>query len=315
MIIFLYTNYKNMDSYSKDVLKSVLQTFNDKPPSSANKTQLINRLKNVVCDGKVPTKECPPGKVLNPKTGRCINEKKAKLPVKSKSPVKSQSPVKSKSPVKSQSPVKPKSPVKSQSPVKPKSEKADKPSKKTFDKWFDVFLPIFDEGNSGCLRYTGINISFNGVTADTVTTFKLDPKDKIIHVDVDGELEHVQFSSKSTPRILDTIRYYSEDNSSNSESNYNNSASNSDKSESDAIYGAIQDIMYKLWDISNKDVKIQITSAPNESACGADEGTYGKDILRDAFGAFLNECCGIPKENIIIYEVDWETDKKKRIKW
>jgi hypothetical protein len=49
--------------------------LNPKTPDGVDVSEIMKIIKNV--EKKKKTTECPPGKVRNPKTGRCINEKKA----------------------------------------------------------------------------------------------------------------------------------------------------------------------------------------------------------------------------------------------
>ncbi len=268
-----------MQVYTKDTLIGVLKALNFKPTTSANKTQLITTLKSIVCDEKIPKKECPEGKVINPKTGRCINAPKSKP--------KTQPKLKSKSP----SP-KPKSPS-------PKAlEKAEKPSATTLKKWCKEFFDVLDEGNSGCLRYTTIYITLENILASSIPNYdeRNTNKLEIVNVDVEGELESINISVQRNNKLVKHIEYYSYD-----------EIVDTDK--------AIYDFMNTLIEMANKSTKVRILSTPHESACGAEDGTFGKEILRDVFGAFLNECCGISKNNIIIQEGDPETHKRKTIKW
>lgn len=67
-----------MQSYTKDTLLDVLKILKDGTSKSATKAVLIERIKAIICDGEVPAKPCPPGSVLNKKTGRCNKIKVAK---------------------------------------------------------------------------------------------------------------------------------------------------------------------------------------------------------------------------------------------
>ena len=90
-----YTELKKiLHKFSEDITnecKKVSEDISDSVESMIKKADSAKALPDKV--NKKPKKECPPGKIINPKTGRCINKPKEKTQKKRGRPKKSDKPV------------------------------------------------------------------------------------------------------------------------------------------------------------------------------------------------------------------------------
>lgn len=86
-----YTELKKiLHKFSEDITnecKKVSEDISDSVESMIKKADSAKALPDKV--NKKPKKECPPGKIINPKTGRCINKPKEKTQKKRGRPKKS----------------------------------------------------------------------------------------------------------------------------------------------------------------------------------------------------------------------------------
>lgn len=230
-----------MNTYTKDQLIQMLEILKDKPAKSATKAVLIERLKGVVCDGDVPgikVKECPEGKVINPKTGRCIKAQKkpAHAPAPAAKPVAVPKPA-------------------------PAAKPALAPSKIS---WTDKLMKIFDKGNDGALSYTTVYIYV------AYTSGKGD-----VRVEISGELENIALYKGKTvkPRVFDMDRT------------------------------GVTAFIHAIKGECDAGAQVTIRSLPSDFAWHTDKpGGFGKAVLRDVFGAFLRDECGVAQGRIKIVE-------------